>query len=246
MVLFAAVFALVVGFGSSQALASAYGIAVTGTLAIDTILFFVVVRALWHKPLWLAIAGAVAFLVVDLGFFSANVPKVVHGGWFPLTIALIVFTVLITWQRGREIVTARRIELEGPLPAFLEEVHAAQVPRVPGTAVFPHPAKETTPLALRANLQHNHVLHERVVIISGRTENVPHISWEQRLAVDHLGDPAAGHHDHRVRPRVLRQAALQGEGERRAGQRRRPGRAGRRRGGGAPDDDQAGPHPPSP
>ena len=94
-----------IGFGSSTALASAYGIAVTGTLAIDTILFFVVVRTLWRKPLWMAIAGAAAFLFVDLAFFAANLTKVFHGGWFPLLIALIVFTVLITWQRGREIVT---------------------------------------------------------------------------------------------------------------------------------------------
>ena len=88
-----------------EKLASAYGIAVTGTLAIDTLLFFFVVRALWHRPLWLVIAGAVAFLIVDLTFFAANLTKVLHGGWFPLAIALVVFSVLTTWQRGREIVT---------------------------------------------------------------------------------------------------------------------------------------------
>src|SRR5215212_1701190 len=101
--LFVAVVALVVGFGSSASLASAYGIAVTGTLAIDTILFFVVVRMLWRRPLWVVLSGAGAFLLVDLAFFAANLPKVVHGGWFPLMIAAIVFTILITWQRGREI-----------------------------------------------------------------------------------------------------------------------------------------------
>ena len=109
-----AVVALVVGFGSSQQLASAYGIAVTGTLAIDTILFFVVVRVLWHKPLWLAIAGAAAFLVVDLAFFAANLTKVLHGGWFPLLIAACVFTVLTTWQRGRELVTGTAHRGGGP------------------------------------------------------------------------------------------------------------------------------------
>ena len=98
--IFVAVVALVIGFGSSDHLAAAYGIAVTGTLAIDTLLFFFVVRALWHKPLWLALAGGAFFLTIDLAFFGANLPKVLHGGWFPLVIALIIFTVLITWQNG--------------------------------------------------------------------------------------------------------------------------------------------------
>ena len=121
-IIFAAVVALVVGFGSSERLASAYGIAVTGTLAIDTLLFFFVVRALWHRPMWLVVTGAAAFLIVDLTFFAANLTKVLHGGWFPLAIALAVFSVLTTWQRGREIVTKRRIEEEGPLRDFVEEV----------------------------------------------------------------------------------------------------------------------------
>ena len=110
--IFIAVVALVVGFGTSTALASAYGIAV-GTLAIDTILFFFVVRFLWKKPLWLVISGAVAFLTVDLAFFAANLTKVLHGGWFPLVIALAVFVVLTTWQKGREILTRNRTDEEG-------------------------------------------------------------------------------------------------------------------------------------
>src|SRR5215210_2091147 len=112
--IFAAVVALVVGFGSSTALASAYGIAVTGTLAIDTILFFFVVRMLWKKPLWLTLVGVTGFLIVDLAFFSANLTKVLHGGWFPLLIALIVFVVLTSWQRGRELASGNRTEQEGP------------------------------------------------------------------------------------------------------------------------------------
>ena len=96
--LMVAVAGLVIGFGSSAALAAAYGIAVTGTLAIDTILFFVVVRTLWGRPLWLAIAGAAAFLVVDLSFLAANLSKIFHGGWFPLLVALVIFTILITWS----------------------------------------------------------------------------------------------------------------------------------------------------
>jgi KUP system potassium uptake protein len=187
--LFVAVLALVLGFGSSRGLASAYGIAVTGTLAIDTILFFVVVRQLWHKPLWLVLTGAGAFLVVDLAFFSANLPKVVEGGWFPLLLALAVFTLLTTWQRGRALVSARRARLEGRLSDFVEEVRAMDPPvfRAPGTAIFLSASKLTTPLALRENVDHNHVLHHCVVIVSIRTERVPHVHRSDRIVVDELG-----------------------------------------------------------
>ncbi len=187
--IFVAVVALVVGFGSSARLASAYGVAVTGTLVIDTVLFFVVVRTLWKRPLWQVATGAVAFLVIDLAFFSANLRKVVHGGWFPLSIALGVFTVLTTWQRGRRIVTANRIEEEGPLRRFVDEVRAMDPPvnRVPGTAVFLSSNVETTPLAMRANVEHNHALHESVVILSLQTMNVPHVAVAERLAIDALG-----------------------------------------------------------
>jgi KUP system potassium uptake protein len=187
--IFAAVVALVVGFGSAEHLASAYGIAVTGTLAIDTVLFFVVVRFLWHKPLWLVILGAGAFLTVDLTFFGANLPKVLHGGWFPLLIAVIVFVVLTTWQRGREIVTANRTKQEGPLRAFVEEVHAMDPPpsRTPRTGVFLNANIETTPLALRANLDHNGAIHENVVIVSVQTLRVPHVPDGERVTLDDLG-----------------------------------------------------------
>jgi KUP system potassium uptake protein len=187
--IFVAVVALVVGFGSSQHLASAYGIAVTGTLSIDTILFFVVVRALWRKPWWIAVPGAIGFLTVDLAFFAANLRKVVHGGWFPLAIAILVFTVLITWRRGRIIVTRNRTEAEGPLREFVEEVRRLEPPvyRVPGTAVFLNARIDTTPLALRANLEHNHAMHEHVVIVSVETRRVPHVPEAERVHVDDLG-----------------------------------------------------------
>jgi KUP system potassium uptake protein len=188
-VIYAAVVALVIGFGSAEHLASAYGIAVTGTLAIDTVLFFVVVRALWHKPRWLVVAGAAAFLTIDLTFFGANLPKVLHGGWFPLVIAAVVFVVLTTWERGREIVTRNRTEEEGPLRAFVEEVHAMDPPayRPPRTGVFLNANIETTPLALRANLEHNRTVHESVVIVSVETERIPHVPEAERLSVDDLG-----------------------------------------------------------
>jgi len=187
--LFVAVVALVVGFGSSKNLASAYGIAVTGTLAIDTILFFVVARALWHKPRWLVALGIAVFLTIDLAFFSANLPKVLHGGWFPLTIALGVFTILTTWQHGRQIVTDNRSEEEGPLRPFVEEIHSMDPPvnRVPGTAVFLNRNIETVPLAMRANVEHNHALQEAAVVLAIQTARVPHVAKEDRLTVDDLG-----------------------------------------------------------
>src|SRR4051794_30662375 len=145
--IFLAVVALVVGFGSSQHLASAYGIAVTGTLAIDTILFFFVVRVMWHRPMWLVIGGATLFLLVDLTFFSANLTKVLHGGWFPLTIAAIVFTILTTWQKGREIVTGNRTREEGPLREFVQHIRELDPPlfRCPGTAVCLPPRRAEGP-----------------------------------------------------------------------------------------------------
>jgi KUP system potassium uptake protein len=187
--IFVAVAALVVGFGSSVALASAYGIAVTGTLAIDTILFFVVVRTLWRKPLWMVLTGAALFLLVDLSFFSANVTKILHGGWFPLTIALVVFTLLTTWQKGRQIVTRNRTEVEGPLRDFIDEIHALRPPvyRSPGTGVFLNAGKDTTPLAMRANVEHNHTLHEHVVIISIEVMKVPHVADDEQVEIDDLG-----------------------------------------------------------
>jgi KUP system potassium uptake protein len=219
--IFAAVVALVVGFGSSQNLASAYGIAVTGTLAIDTILFFFVVRAMWHRPMWLVVAGAGAFLTVDLTFFSANLTKVLHGGWFPLTIAAIVFTVLTTWQKGREIVTDNRTREEGPLREFVEHVHELDPPlfRCPGTAVYLNANKDTTPLAMRATVEHNHSLHSTVVIVSIETMKVPHVPVHERLEIDDLGyrDDGItqivgryGFQDRTDVPALLRQAAETG------------------------------------
>ena len=192
--LFVAIVALVVGFGSSSALASAYGIAVTGTLAIDTLLFFVVVRMVWRKPLWLVLSGAVFFLFVDLSFLSANLPKVVAGGWFPLAVGLVLFVLLMTWRRGRDIVTRNRTAEEGPLQEFVSGLQGSPDPpvRVHGTAVFLHAEDDTTPLALRYNVEHNHVLHEHVVIFTAQTVGVPHVAEEDRLEIDDLRNPDDG------------------------------------------------------
>ena len=184
--IFAAVIALVLGFRSSAHLASAYGVAVTGTLAIDTLLFFYVVRNLWRKPLWLSAIGCLSFLLVDLTFFTANLTKVLHGGWFPLTIALAVYVVLTTWQRGREIVTRNRVEEEGPLRAFVKELRDLDPSRAPGTGVFLNANPETTPLAMRAAVEHLNALPASVVIISLQTTNAPHVPIEERLEIDDL------------------------------------------------------------
>jgi KUP system potassium uptake protein len=185
------VVAIVVSFGSSAALASAYGVAVTGTFILNTILFLAVARLLWHKPKRLIALAAIVFLSIEVNFFAANLTKIVHGGWLPLAIAFVVFTVLVTWRRGQEIVTANRSREEGPLREFVEHLDARDSPvvRVPGTAVFLHANPKTTPLALRANVEHNHVLHANVVIVSIENERVPRIPDSDRLASDNLGDP---------------------------------------------------------
>ncbi len=187
--LFAAVVALVIGFGSSAKLASAYGVAVTGTMAIDTLLFVVVVRALWHRPLWLAITGGAIFLSIDLAFLAANLSKVFHGGWFPLGIGAIVFVVLSTWQRGRGVVTRLRMADEEPLQDFVEAVRVLDPPvlRIPGTAVYLTARPATTPLALRAAVDHTNVMFENVVILSIETTKAPYAADSERLTVDALG-----------------------------------------------------------
>jgi KUP system potassium uptake protein len=186
------VLVLVIGFGSSARLATAYGVAVTATFLITTILFLVVARMLWHWPVLALLLLALAFGGVEVVYFAANLTKITHGGWLPLLIALTVFTIMTTWQRGRHIVTSRRTALEGSLSEFIANLHRRNVPRVPGTGVFPHQSEQTTPLALRANVDHNHVLHDSVVIVSARTANVPHIHEADRAIVDHLGDPCDG------------------------------------------------------
>ena len=181
--LFIAVVVLVVGFGSSAALASAYGVAVTGTFALNTVLFLVVVRRIWHRPRRVVIALGVVFLSAELAFFAANLTKITHGGWLPLVVAVVVFTVLMTWQRGRVIVTANRTTEEGVLTEFLDHLHDQQPPllRVPGTAVFLNATTTTTPLALRTNVEHNHVLQEYVIILNISVGNTPHVPDTDRL-----------------------------------------------------------------
>jgi KUP system potassium uptake protein len=185
--LFVGVMVVMLTFGSAERLATAYGVSVTGALVIDTVLLLLVARMLWHWRPWQLALAAVAFGGVELTFLAANLSKVAHGGWLPLLIALLVFTVMTTWRRGREIVARNRREREGSLREFIDDLYERGLPRVPGTAVFPHPGKDTTPLALRANVEHNKILHENVLIVSASSANVPHVPLSDRFEVDNLG-----------------------------------------------------------
>jgi KUP system potassium uptake protein len=178
---------LVVGFRSSTSLAAAYGVAVTLTMVITTVLFYLVARERfgWGLPAVAALCGA--FLVVDLAFFGANVFKIPNGGWFPLVIGAIVFTLLTTWQTGRSILGERIGRAQLPLDTFLHSLFEAGGPtRVPGTAVFLFSVPGMAPPALLANLRHNDVLHEQVAIVAIITDDVPRVLPARRAQVlDH-------------------------------------------------------------
>ncbi|HEY6493844.1 MAG TPA: potassium transporter Kup [Trebonia sp.] len=184
-----AVLALVFTFRTSTALAYAYGVAVTGTITTTTLLFFYIFRQQWKKPLWAAIIGGGILLTVDLLFFAANLTKLPHGAWLPLAIGILVFTVLTTWQKGRQLVSRQRAQDEGSLREFIDKLHSKTppLPRVPGTAIFLNRGKATAPLALRANVEHNHVLHNHVVILAIETLPVPHVTDGNQLTIDDLG-----------------------------------------------------------
>ena len=188
-VLLVAVLLLVVSFRTSAALAYTYGMAVAGTIAITTLLFLYIARTHWRVPLWLVIGGGAILLTIDLGFVIANVVKLPYGAWLPLLIALITFTVLMTWRRGTEVATAERTRVEGPLVDFVDDITRRNPPlaRVPGTAVFLTRAADTAPMAFRANIEHNRVLHDRVIVLSIETPPVPRVEESRRVTVDDLG-----------------------------------------------------------
>jgi KUP system potassium uptake protein len=187
--LLVSVLTLVLAFRTSTALAYAYGTAVTGTISITTLLFFYYARHQWRWPLWIVLAGGGILLAIDLLFFAANLTKLTHGAWLPLLIGITAFTILTTWQRGRELVTQKRAREEGSLPGFIAQLHAMKppLPRVPGTAIFLNRGKATAPLALRANVEHNEILHQQVIILSIETMPAPHVPEAERLQIDDLG-----------------------------------------------------------
>ncbi len=182
------ILALVLGFQSSSNLAAAYGIAVTGTMAIDTILAFVVVRSLWGWSWGVTVAGIVVFLSIDLAFLGANAIKFFQGGWFPVLIAMAVFTLLATWKRGRALLSERLTELAIAIEPFLDSVTRHPPARVQGTSVFLTTKFEGVPHALMHNLKHNKVLHERVVLLTVVFQDIPHIDTSERIEIWPLGN----------------------------------------------------------
>jgi KUP system potassium uptake protein len=191
--LLVAVLTLVFAFESSAALAYAYGMAVTGTITIVTILFGYIAYRTWRVPKPLLFGVLAVLLALDLLFFAANMTKLVHGAWLPIAIALSAFLIMTTWQRGRELVTARRQAKEGQLTDFV--THLAEQPDdvylVDGTAIFLNRGTET-PLAFRANVEHNRVRHRHVVIVEVKIAVVPRIPAENRATINPLGSPEDG------------------------------------------------------
>lgn len=180
--------AIVVGFGSSGALAAAYGIAVTLTMIITAILLHVVMLERWKWPKAIAYSVTGMFLAIDLSFFGANVLKILHGGWLPLVIGAVLFTLMTTWKTGRQIVADRIASRAIPIEDFMIAIGRMPPARVPGTAVFMTAQPKGTPPALAHNLQYNKVMHDRVVTLTVKTEPVPHVATEERAAVRYLGD----------------------------------------------------------
>jgi KUP system potassium uptake protein len=184
--LLVAVAALVIGFRTSDNLGTAYGIAVTGTMSLTTVLALIhaVGIAGWNRMTAVLVFGL--FLCVDLAFFSANLLKIEEGGWFPLSVAAIIFAIMLTWLRGRETLLAKRWSEALPLETFLATLKPDRPLRVPGTAVFMVPNDRIVPTALLHNIKHNKVLHERVVLMKIETEDIPHVPDDRRIEIKHL------------------------------------------------------------
>lgn len=184
----AVVLMVVIGFGSSSVLAAAYGIAVTATMMVTTLLTFFVIRYRWKYNLVLCIFATGFFLVIDVGFLSANMLKLTHGGWFPLLLGTLLFTMMLTWKRGRELVTENLQKHAIPLDDFLTSLFVDPPVRVPGTAIFMRSESDGVPHAMLHNLLHNKILHERVVFLSVSMAEVPYVPTEEQVQIHNLGN----------------------------------------------------------
>lgn len=178
---------LVLNFKESSNLAAAYGIAVTITMTITTLLIFVVMRRLWNWKVWLALPLVISFLVLDVSYLAACALKFFHGGWFPIAVAVVVFISMATWKRGREILAERLIERTVPFHDFMHSVEEEQPARVPGTAIVMTGNAGGTPVSLLHNYKLNRVLHERVVFMTAETRSVPFVPKSERVVVTDLG-----------------------------------------------------------
>jgi KUP system potassium uptake protein len=205
---------LVLSFKESSALAAAYGIAVTGTMGITSIIYFVVLTRTWNWPLWRAIPLVGLFLLFDLSFFGANILKFFHGGWFPVAVAIAIYTLMTTWKAGRKVLASNIAGRMLPIDAFLIDVDQHKPHRVRGTAVFMAANPNGVPIVLLHHYKHNQVLHETVVLLSVASENVPEIAPQNRLKVNDLGRgffQVTAYYGFMETPRVpavLREAAL--------------------------------------
>jgi len=177
---------LVLGFKSSSALAAAYGIAVTGTMAITSVLFYVIARERWQWSVWRAGALAGVFLTIDLAFFGANIVKTARGGWLPIAIATAIFLIMTTWNRGRELLQGILAQAALPLDRFISEVRRANPPRVPGTGLFLTPTVDGAPLVLQRHLTFNKALQQEIVLLSITTEEVPEVQPAKRVTSEAL------------------------------------------------------------
>jgi KUP system potassium uptake protein len=178
---------LVLGFQSSSNLAAAYGIAVTGTMGVTTVLMAAFARRSWKWPLPKVLAVTVPLLVIDLAFFGANVAKIPNGGWFPIVVATLIIVAMTTWRTGRRLLAERIRRGETPIGRFLDDVAEQELPRVPGTAVFLFKGSGAAPPALITNTRHNHVLHERVILLGVETDDVPVVPDNDRCEVQDCG-----------------------------------------------------------
>jgi len=207
---------MVIGFGSSTALAAAYGIAVTLTMIITVLLLYVVMTEVWQWQKPIAIGVVAVFLFIDLAFFGANALKVMQGGWVTLAVAALLFTLMTTWKTGRRLVAERLTARAIPLEDFIEAVAASNPVRVPGTAVFMTAQPTGTPPALAHNLRHNKVLHEHVVVLTVSTVQRPHVPFDQQVSIESLGHDLFnvrvqyGFMEDPDVPSALRQACAQG------------------------------------
>ena len=182
------VLAAVLGFGNSSNLAQAYGVALSGTMLVTTVLTFFVIRYAWKYPLWLCVAATGFFFVIDAAFFASAMLKVPHGGWFPLLIGIAMFVIMSTWRRGREVMFERLNRAAVPLEPFLQSLFRDPPHRVPGTAIFLTATPDATPHALLHNLNHNQVLHERVVFLTVEIRDVPWVPFDERVTLRRLGN----------------------------------------------------------
>jgi KUP system potassium uptake protein len=186
-ILLLVVAAAVIGFGSSTRLANAYGVAVMGTMLVTTFLTFFVIRYGWGYPLWLCLAATGFFMLIDATFFAAAMHKVLEGGWFPLALGAAVFTLMVTWRRGRALLYERLRAESVPIEPFIKSLFLAPPQRIPGTAVFLTAQADAAPNALLHSLKHYKVLHERVVFLTVEFRDVPWVTFEDRVRCERLG-----------------------------------------------------------